>query len=117
MFEDARTQLWLRRAFLVAAAFALVMALLPKPPTLPGEPGDKVQHILAFLTLGALASAGWRNQPAWVVFAAMAALGGFIEIVQAVPALHRDAQWSDWLADMAAALVAIGTVRLVLART
>ena len=92
------------------------MALLPKPPQIPLQPGDKVMHMLAFATLGALAAAGWRNRSAAALFAALAAFGGFIEIAQAIPALHRDAQWSDWFADMAAAIVAIGAVRLALPR-
>ncbi len=92
------------------------MALLPKPPELPGNPGDKFQHMLAFATLGVLAASGWRDKPLWVLFGALAAFGGFIEIAQAVPALHRDSQWSDWIADMAAAAIAIGAVRAVLPR-
>ena len=36
-----------------ALAFAFVMASLPQPPAIPGDPGDKVLHVLAFLVLGA----------------------------------------------------------------
>ncbi|MGN3973574.1 hypothetical protein [Tsuneonella sp. SYSU-LHT278] len=114
--SDARTQLWLRRAFFVAAAFALVMALLPRPPELPGGPGDKVQHILAFVTLGVLAAAGWRDRSVLILFVWLAAFGGVIEIAQTIPALNRHAQWSDWAADMAAAIVALAATRLILGR-
>ncbi|GGD95603.1 hypothetical protein GCM10011515_14350 [Tsuneonella deserti] len=106
-------QSWLRRAFFFAAAFALVMALLPHPPSLPLEPGDKVQHMLAFFTLGALAAGGWRNRPV-PVFVALAGFGAAIELLQSIPSLHRDAQWSDWLADMGATAVALGLAWLVL---
>lgn len=106
----------MRRGFVLAAAFALVMALLPKPPELLGGPGDKVQHMIAFATLGALAAAGWRERPALPLFAVLAAFGGAIELFQAIPALHRDADAVDWLADMVAALAAIGLVRLALPR-
>ncbi len=92
------------------------MALLPKPPSLPGNPGDKIQHMMAFATLGALAAAGWRGQSWWRIFAALAAFGGFIEITQAIPALQRDSQLLDWVADMAAAIAAIWVVRWILAR-
>ncbi|MCT2558364.1 hypothetical protein N0B51_05160 [Tsuneonella sp. YG55] len=92
------------------------MAVLPGVPDIPGKDGDKVQHMLAFFTLGALAAAGWRDRPAVLIFAMLAAFGGLIEIVQAIPALHADAQWGDWLADMAAAIVALATTRLILDR-
>jgi VanZ family protein len=100
----------------VCAAFAFVMALLPKPPEIPGEPGDKVQHMMAFATLGALAAAGWRERRLAVLFAWLAGFGAAIEVFQAIPALHRDAELLDWLADMAAAAAALAIVRWVLNR-
>jgi hypothetical protein len=39
------------------------MALLPKPPTLPGTPSDKLQHVAAFAVLSALAAAAWPRAP------------------------------------------------------
>src|SRR5690348_5139688 len=48
-------QVILRLVFWVALALALVLALNPKPPHVPGEPSDKVQHIIAFLMLTGLA--------------------------------------------------------------
>ncbi len=92
------------------------MALLPKPPEIPGEPGDKIQHVMAFFTIGVLASAGWPNRPVILLFAGLALFGAAIELFQMVPALHRDAQWLDWLADMAAAAAALGMVRLAIPR-
>jgi VanZ family protein len=109
-----RFRMAVRGVFFAAAGFALVMALLPKPPALPLDPGDKVMHMLAFATLGALAALGWHRTPLLWLFGALAAFGGFIEIAQAIPMLHRDAQWSDWFADMAAALVALAVVRTAL---
>lgn len=89
------------------------MALLPKPPELPGEPGDKIQHMLAFFTLGTLAAAGWRGRGAGWLLAGLAVFGAAIEVFQMVPALHRDAEFVDWVADMGAAAIAIGLARLV----
>lgn len=109
-------QLWLRRAFFVAAAFALVMALLPQPPAVPLNPGDKVQHMMAFATLGAVAAAGWRDRRLVVLLAWLAGFGAAIEVLQAIPALHRDSDWRDWVADVAAAVVALSAVRLILPR-
>ena len=116
MLETARAQLWLRRAFFVCAAFAFVMALLPKPPEIPGEPGDKVQHMMAFATLGALAAAGWRERRLMALFAWLAGFGAAIEVFQMIPALHRDAELLDWIADMAAAAVALTIARWALTR-
>lgn len=92
------------------------MALLPQPPALPGAPGDKIQHMLAFFVLGAVAAAGWREVSAVKLFAGLAVFGGAIELFQTIPALHRDADPLDWIADMAAALAALCAVRLILPR-
>lgn len=92
------------------------MALVPKPPEFPGQPGDKVQHMIAFFTLGAVAAAGWRERTVLPLFAGLAAFGGAIEMFQAIPALHRDAELLDWLADMAAAIAALWLTRLALPR-
>lgn len=99
-----------RFAFWLALIFAFVMAVLPQPPQLPGAPTDKVQHILAFVVLTILANAGYsRLRPMTVVFA-LAGFGALIEIVQAIPALHRSSDIVDWLADMAAALITMAIV-------
>ena len=90
------------------------MALLPKPPEIPGEPGDKIQHMMAFFTLGTLAAAGWRDRTLVKLFAWLAGFGGAIELFQMIPTLHRDAELLDWIADMAAAAVALGLVRTLL---
>ena len=111
-----RTTLIIRAVFFAAAAFALVMALLPKPPQVPLQPGDKVMHMLAFATLGVLAAAGWRDRSIAYLFIGLAGFGAFIEIAQAIPALSRDAQWSDWFADMGAAILALLATRMILPR-
>ena len=83
--------------------FAFVMAVLPHPPQLPGAPSDKVQHIAAFLVLGALASFAYpRTSPVYLA-TALSLFGAVIEIVQLIPALHRDGDPVDWIADTAAA--------------
>jgi len=109
----------LRYAFWSAAAFAFTMAVLPNPPHLPGGPSDKVQHMLAFAVLAALASAAYRNAPLLPIGVLLSAFGAAIEVVQLIPALHRWGDVVDWVADTAAAalvLAAVGLRRLRLAR-
>jgi VanZ family protein len=104
-----------RAVFWLAAVFTLAMALLPAPPQLPGEPGDKIQHIMAFAVLTALASLAYpRIRPA-VLFAALAALGALIEVLQSIPSLGRDAEWADWLAD-SLAIAAVLSIAALLRR-
>ena len=98
-----------RIACVFCACFAFVMAALPHPPAIPGQPSDKVMHVLAFATLGSLAAYGFRQTGVAMLFIGLTALGGAIELVQAIPQLHRDI--ADLLADMAAAFVALGAVR------
>ena len=97
-----RLQVWIRRAFWLALIVTLVMALLPKPPALPMQATDKVQHMAAFAVLTSLSALGFPGLRLRVIFVWMAALGLAIEFLQMIPMLHRDAQSSDWLADCAA---------------
>ncbi len=105
-----------RIAFVVAAIFALVMASLPHPPRIPGEPPDKVLHMLAFATLGLLGAIAFRDQSITRLFIGLAAFGALIELVQAIPMLNRDSDLGDLLADMAAALAALVSTRWLIAR-
>ena len=41
----------------------------------------------------------------FAVLLGLVVLGGAIELLQAIPSVHRDAEWLDWLADCAAVLV------------
>jgi hypothetical protein len=100
-----------RASFWAALTFALVMALLPQPPQLPGTPSDKVQHIVAFATLAALGSAAYRSMSCMRLLGILSAFGAIIEIFQAIPALNRDSDPVDWLADTVAAGLVLAGVR------
>jgi VanZ family protein len=96
----------LRLAFWAALLFAFVMAIVPHPPELPGAPSDKIQHVLAFLTLGALAFLAYPRSRPFGVGVGLSLFGALIELVQAIPALGRDSDVLDWIADtLAAALI------------
>ena len=99
-----------RRAFYAAAAFAVVMALVPQPPYTPTrEFGDKVEHIIAFAVLAALANLGFPRAAKRTIVERLSFLGAAIEVVQSIPALNRDCEPLDWLADtLAVAVVTAG---------
>jgi len=97
----------LRAAFWLALAFTFVMATLPHPPQLPGQPVDKVQHILAFTVLTTLAAAGWPRLAPLRLLLGLSGFGVLIELVQAMPVLHRSCDWRDWVADTLAILVVL----------
>jgi VanZ family protein len=104
--------------FWSALLLAFVMASLPQPPVLPGDPGDKELHMLAFLVLATLAAFAFPRISILWLFVGLAAFGGAIELFQAIPALGREASWLDWMADLiaaGAALIIAWPVRYVFA--
>lgn len=94
--------------FWTALLFAFVMAVLPKPPRLPGEPSDKVQHVIAFATLALLAASAYPRARLLRIGVLLSLFGALIEFVQTVPVLHRDGSVLDWVADTAAAGLVLG---------
>ena len=84
----------------------IVLSLLPLPqiPAVPPQ-GDKIEHVLAYAVL-----TFWYSQLcadaralAWRAVA-FAALGGALEIVQGMTP-YRSAEWLDFVADAAGALL------------
>lgn len=103
-----------RTAFALALAFAITMALLPKPPTLPLDRlGDKWEHVIAFATLAALAVPAFPAAPLRRIGERLSFLGALIEVMQAIPALNRDCDIRDWIADTLAVAVALATAALI----
>ena len=99
--------------FWLTVAFTLVIALLPAPPSALLVAGDKVLHMAAFAVLSLLAILAFPRRKLIERFAGLAALGGLIEVLQMIPALRRDAEFSDWLADCAAIALVILLCRAV----
>jgi hypothetical protein len=100
-----------RVMFFAALIGVLYFAWTPAPPTLLGN--DKSQHMLAFAVLMILFRLAW---PQWSWRGALVwfgALGAVIELVQAIPALHRDCDINDWFADMAAVVAALAVIAVV----
>lgn len=100
-----------RLLFWAAAMFAFVMAVLPHPPELPGQPSDKIQHIMAFATLGALGAWAFPGSASLKLIAGLSIFGAAIEIIQAIPALHRDSDVFDWIADTIACSIVLLAIR------
>ena len=96
-----------RLVFWAAAVFAFVMAIVPQPPEVPGAPSDKVQHIMAFATLALLGSFAYPATRVTRLLASLSLLGAVIEVVQAIPALHRDSDVVDWIVDTVAVAVVL----------
>jgi VanZ family protein len=101
----------LKGLFWAAALFALVMALLPDPLQLPGNPNDKIQHMAAFAVLGMLGSLAYPQLAAVGLILGLSLFGAFIEVAQAIPFIHRDSDPLDWVADTIACLVVVLAVR------
>lgn len=98
-----------RLLFWGAAVFSFVMAVVPHPPELPGSPSDKFQHIAAFTVLAGLGAWAYRRTSLLRLAVGLSLFGAFIEVVQAIPALHRDSDVLDWIADtVAASIVLLG---------
>ena len=100
----------LRALFWLLLVFTVVMALLPKPPgIMPGTLGDKVEHIIAFAVLAALASFAFPAFPPLRMIERLVFLGAGIEVLQSIPVLNRECDAMDWLADSIAVVVVVGS--------
>ncbi|CAN5289759.1 hypothetical protein BH09PSE3_BH09PSE3_22120 [soil metagenome] len=97
-----------------AIVFAVVMATLPKPPALPIDQfGDKFEHMLAFAVIALLAALAYPGARLTRIAERLSFLGALIEVVQSIPALHRDCDIFDWMADTASIIVMLSIVALV----
>lgn len=111
MTHQERLTFW-RLLLAVATTFAIVMALLPHPPQLVNV-SDKWQHMAAFATLTVLAILGYPKAPLLQIGERLSFLGALIEVAQSLPALHRDCDIMDWLADTAAIIAVIIVAMLI----
>lgn len=102
-----------RVLFFLALAFTLFMTLQPHPPHLIFEGlGDKVEHAAAFAGMALLARLGFARAPGWLILERLSFIGALIEVFQAIPAMHRDCDWKDWLADTLGAALMLGLCAL-----
>jgi VanZ family protein len=102
---------WARRAgallFWPAVAVVVWGELTPHPPGIAALLWDKAEHFIAYFGLSLLASLAWGLRRSLIlVFAAIIALGGALEIIQSF--VGRDAEWDDFFANDLGALAGLG---------
>jgi VanZ family protein len=101
----------LRRLFVIAFWGALLFAygdaIVPGKDAISLSVWDKINHMAAFFTITFLARAAYPRIPIFRLFVMMAVFGAFIELSQAIPIIHRDAEWDDWFADMVATVAGL----------
>ena len=73
--------------------------------------------MIAFLTLGALAFFAFPRAKLLTLLIWLSAFGAFIEFTQMIPALHRDGDIKDWIADTAATAAILVVLHLATRRT
>ena len=71
---------------------------------MPGNPSDKIQHIAAFSFLSLAGVAAFPHYPLARLGERLSFLGAIVEVMQNLPALHRDCDIRDWLADTIAVI-------------
>jgi cytochrome b561 len=97
-----------RVLFWLALVFAVTMAVLPHPPHTPlDQYGDKFEHMTAFAVMSALAAIGYPRMRLPRIGERLSFLGALIEVVQSIPALHRDCDIRDWIADTIAIAITL----------
>ena len=101
----------MRLAFWAALLFAYTCAVIPSGPEIGNS--DKNTHMIAFFVLSYLARLGWSRKGAFRIAGALVLFGILIELTQATPMLHRDADAWDVVADTCG--VALGLVAGALA--
>ena len=100
-------------AFFSALFFAFYEAVIPPYRTMPLFPWDKAEHFAAFYVLTWLAAAAFPRRSLVVIAVALGGFGVLIEIVQAIPALNRDSDYKDFIADFLGILVTLTPMLLV----
>jgi VanZ family protein len=112
--DNGRRSSAFRIATLIWSAIICVLAFRPSTPVEAGLPWDKLHHAAAFLLLTFLAGRGWTRL-GWPGLALLTLAAGIgIELVQGLPAVGRDADVWDVVADMvgtAIGFIALGATR------
>ena len=98
--------------FWATLAFTFYMAVKPVGNGPGLFPWDKAAHFTAFYVLMGLAAAAYPRRALWLIGALLSAFGALIELVQALPIVHRDCDFWDWVADTIGVLAVIAPALL-----
>lgn len=109
MVMSKKIRLLFRAAFVICLVAVLYLALDPAP-FIAGTDSDKVNHVLAFFTLGVLLRMGWPRYRLTLAVFSLILLGGGIEIVQNFTG--RDASFGDLGADAIGLLLAVAATSI-----
>jgi VanZ family protein len=109
MVMSRKLRVSFRVIFVIFFVSVLYLALDPAP-FVAGTDSDKVNHILAFFTLGVLLRMGWPRYRLVLCMLGLLLVGGLIEIVQHF--VGRDAAWGDLAADAIGLLLAIAATSI-----
>jgi hypothetical protein len=102
-----------RIAFFAALIFTFYSAVIPPSHALQLFPWDKAEHFIAFYGLTGLAVASFPKRNLLLIAGLLSACGALIELVQALPIVHRDCDFWDWVADSTAIIAALAPMLLV----
>ena len=94
--------LGVRLTFWLAVIFTFVCAEMPAGRAPQLLPWDKAEHFLAFYVLTSLAAAAYPRVSLAILALWLSLFGCAIELVQALPFIHRDCDFWDWVADTTA---------------
>jgi VanZ family protein len=95
-----------RGTFAVVVLLSLAILFAPGSDVPPSPPGvDKLVHGGLFLALALSGRWAGVRQTALAVLLPLYAAAS--ELIQAIPALHRDASLGDWLADVVGVLLGL----------
>lgn len=111
----ANTKLMLRSVrvvFWATLLFTFVCAEMPPGRAPHLFAWDKAEHFVAFYVLTFLAAAAFPRLRMLIVLLALSLFGAIIELVQALPFIHRDCDFWDWVADVAAICACLAPILL-----
>ena len=98
--------------FWATLVFTFTSAVMPPHQAPQLFPWDKAEHFAAFYTLTGLAAAAFPRRSLFAIAATLSIFGATIELVQALPIVHRDCDFWDWVADTVAILAALTPLAL-----
>src|SRR3954471_14525080 len=95
-----------RGTFAVVVLVSLAILFAPGSDVPPSPPGvDKLVHGSLFLALAV--SGSWAGIRSGVLAVLLPLYAAASELIQDIPALHRDATVGDWLADVVGVLLGL----------